>query len=333
MARVLVTGATGFIGKHLVPHLLARGDQVRCLIHEMEERVAGVDCVHGDITAPATLVPALRGIDVVYHLAGATVVASPHQYKAVNALGTRNVGAACARRVTPPVLIFLSSLAAAGPTSPDRPLREEDPPTPVSEYGRSKLMAERHLRQLAGRLPITILRPPGVFGPGDPNTIKLFKVARLGVNLIPGSAAQQLSFIYVDDLVTALPEAAARGQRLCPVNAGQDHSQGIYFVAMDECPALADLGDLAGRIMGCASIRNIVLPTWASRIAARATDFAARLTMQPMLLTSDKMREALAGSWICSGDKAKRAWGFSCQTGLADGFAKTVAWYRQHKWL
>ena len=333
MARVLVTGGTGFIGRHLVAHLRALGDEVRCLIHEKEARVAGAECVRGDITVPASLVPALRGVKRVYHLAGATVVASPHRYKAVNTVGTRNIAAACVRLATPPVLLFLSSLAAAGPTTPNRPRREDDPPAPVSEYGRSKLLAERHLRRWAGRLPITVLRPPGVFGPGDPNTIKLFRMARHGVNLIPGSAEQQLDFIYVDDLVAAIPIAAARGERLSAYRVNADDARGVYFVAMDERPTIRDLGDIAGRVMGAASVRHVVIPHWASRLAARATDFVARLTMQPMLLTSDKMREALAGSWICSSVKAKGSLGFRCRTSLADGFAKTVEWYKRQGWL
>ena len=333
MARVLVTGATGFIGKHLTAHLRARGDAVRCLIHHSDARIAGIDCVRGDITVPSSFAAALRDIDIVYHLAGATVVASPHRYRVVNTLGTRNIAMACARLATPPVLVFLSSLAAAGPTSPDQPLREDDSPNPVSEYGRSKLFAERHLRRLARQLPITIVRPPGVFGPGDPNTLKLFQAARRGINLIPGSAEQRLSFIYVDDLVAALPQAAERGERLTHSDGALYDPRGVYFLTMDDRPTVIELGELAGRAMGIGSIRHIRIPAWAIRLAAGATDFSARVTMRPMLLTSDKMREALAGSWICASAKAKSQLGFVCLTGLVDGFAKTVAWYKQHGWL
>jgi dihydroflavonol-4-reductase len=333
MARVLVTGATGFIGRHLVRHLVKRGDRVRCLIHEKEARVADAECFPGDITLPVTLDRAIREVDVVYHLAGATVVASPHRYKAVNSLGTRHLGEACARLANPPVLVFLSSLAAAGPTIPDQPRREEDAPVPVSEYGRSKLQAEHYLRQVAGRLPITVLRPPGVFGPGDTNLLTLFKIARWGVNFIPGSVDQQLSFIYVDDLVEALPYAAEQGERLLDQGSGLDHARGIYFVAMEERCSLEGLGGLAANAMGRDAVRPLVIPAWVGKIVTRTNDFLARLTMQPMLLTSDKMSEALAGSWICSSASARRAWGFTCRTRLAEGFQKTVRWYRQQGWL
>jgi len=335
MARVLVTGATGFIGRHLVGRLLERGDCVRCLIHEREERVADAECVHGDVTVPETLVKAVRNIDIVYHLAGATVVWSPHWYETINALGTRHVAEACADLPSPPVLVFLSSLAAAGPTTPDNPRREEDLAAPVSEYGRSKLLGERCLRRLARRLPCTVLRPPGVFGPGDTNVLPLFKSARWGVNFIPGNGEQRLSFIHVAELVRALPEAAERGERLSD-ERGAD-SQGVYFVALDEHVSLEELGqravDAVHDGMGKKRVRSIVMPAPALKALARANDFYARLTKTPLLLSTDKIREAFAGSWICTSAKARRAWGFACRTGLCDGFQKTVQWYRERAWL
>ena len=102
-------------------------------------------------------------------------------------MGTNNLGESCSRLENPPKLIYHSSFAAAGPTTPNNPRREEEPPAPVSEYGRSKLMGERYLRHLAERLPITVLRPPGVFGPGDPNMVAAPEIpVRMGVNFIPG---------------------------------------------------------------------------------------------------------------------------------------------------
>ena len=331
MARVLVTGATGFIGRHLVKHLLGRGEQVRCLIHFKEERLAGAECVPGDITAPESLTKAVRGVDIVYHLAGATVVTSPQRYKPINGLGTRNLGEVCARLENPPLFLYLSSLAAAGPTMADNPLHEENPPAPISAYGRSKLLGERYLRRLADRLPITVLRPPGVFGPGDPNLISLFKSVRAGVNFVPGSVRQQLGFIYV---MISSPHFfkrpnGARGLR--ERRLGLYDSHGVYFVTEDERPTLAQFGQLAADALdeGKKNVRTIVIPAPLAKSLGRVNDFLARLTLQPILLSSDKMSEALAGSWICTSDKAKRAWGFSCQTDLAEGLRQTAAWYRQ----
>ncbi len=336
MARVLVTGATGFIGRHLVPHLLKRGDRVRCLIHFKEERVPGAECVAGDITVPQTLHKAVAGIDVVYHLAGATLVTSAHRYRQINSMGTRNLGEACARLTSPPTLVFLSSLAAAGPTLANRPVREADLPAPISAYGRSKLLAERWLRQLAGRLPITLVRPPGVFGPGDPNMIGLFQTVRWGVNFIPGSVNHQLGFIYVDDLIESLPIAAEKGERLPAPQLSEDQVRGLYYLTLEERPTLETMGQIAAGILaemgaapGKASIRSIVIPPTVGKFIGRCNDFAARLAMRPLLLTSDKMREALAGSWICTSGKAHQAWGFSCRTSMAQGMHLTAQWYRR----
>jgi nucleoside-diphosphate-sugar epimerase len=333
MPCVFVTGATGFIGRHLVKYLIAQGEQVRCLIHRNEAPLAGVECVRGDITAPETLGSVVQGVDVVYHLAGATRVVSPRCYRPINGLGTRNLGEACACLSNPPTLVYLSSLAAAGPSSPDRPRREEDPPVPVSEYGRSKLMGERFLRRLADRLPVTVVRPPGVFGPGDRNLLPLFKTARLGLNFVPSRIDQRMSLIYVDDLVRSLPRAAAHGERLRGATAGLDHPQGVYFVGMDECPSMVELGNLAGRAVNQGAVRSVPIPCWLGRIVGHANDFVSRLTMQPLLLSSDKMREAVAGSWTCSSEKAKGAWGFACPIELADRLQETVRWYRRHRWL
>src|SRR5260370_32338407 len=168
MARTLVTGATGFIGRHVVRRLLQRGDQVKCLVRGQSTNglaSSEVELVFGDMTRPESLPAAVRGVDLVYHVAGATQVHTPGTYARVNSAGTRHLAQACARLLTPPKVVYVSSLAAAGPSLPDSPRREGQPPAPVSAYGRSKLAAEDHLKEVASFLPITIVRPPCVIGP------------------------------------------------------------------------------------------------------------------------------------------------------------------------
>ncbi|MFO0876515.1 MAG: NAD(P)-dependent oxidoreductase [Gemmataceae bacterium] len=327
MATVLVTGSTGFIGKTLTQALLARGDRVRCLVRSARRLPPGLEAVRGDITQPFSLDDALTGVDVVYHLAGATLVRHPVDYRRVNALGTRHLAEACAAQSRPPVVVYLSSLAAVGPALPDRPRTEDDPPAPVSRYGHSKLAGERALARWSDSVPTTIIRAPSVIGPGDPNFVRLFLAARAGINGVPGSKLIRLSILHVDDLVAHLLAAAERGERLT-----RDQSRGVYFAALDEAPTLDELGQMAGQLMG-RKVRTIGLPFWFCWAWSHGVDMFIALTGQPRLLTSDKIREAFAGSWTCSPRKAQRQLGVTCRLGLTEAVASTFAWYRDHRWL
>lgn len=336
MPRILVTGATGFIGRHVVRRLLERGEQVRCMVRRQPKNnfaTAGVEFVHGDVSRPESLRAAVRDVDLIYHVAGATQVHSPAVYARVNSEGTRRLAEACARLTTPPKVVYVSSLAAAGPSFPEAPRYEGQPSAPVSAYGHSKLAAENYLKKLAKLIPITIVRPPAVFGPWDPNTIQLFRAVRTGFNVVPGQADPRLSLIFVEDLVSALLLAAERGKTITSARTGPEAEQGIYFTAMEESIPFSEMGQAAARAMNVPAIRTVRLPVLLCWLAAYANQFRATVLRQPILFTPDKIREAFAGSWTCSSEKARIELGMKCTTGLADGFRVTVDWYRRQGWL
>jgi nucleoside-diphosphate-sugar epimerase len=341
MNRVLVTGATGFIGRHLVERLLASGVEVRCLLRVREGTALPlgpeITPVRGDITRPETLANAVEGVDVVYHLAGKTLAFSAAEYDRINAEGTRLVAEACARRPSPPVLVFVSSLAAAGPSPFDAPRDESEPSRPVSNYGRSKQAAEAALRSLADRVPITVLRPPGVFGPREPYMLGLFRSVQRGISLVPSLSPFRISLIDVRDLVEALFLAAPRGRRLLPElatgNGDESDSRGIYFIADPETPTYAGLGQEVALAVGRRSVRTIRLPGPLGFALAAAAELPARVRGRPFLLNLDKMREAVAGSWTCRTDRARLELGFQPAASLADRLRQTACWYRDHGWL
>jgi nucleoside-diphosphate-sugar epimerase len=339
MARVAITGASGFIGPHLAEALLNRGDEVTCLVRRTSRldrlKPLGVIVAHGDVTDLESLRKPLAGQDVVFHLGACVRTFRSAEYYRVNGDGTQNIARACAEQEHPPVLIFVSSLAAAGPSPDGRPLTEDHAPRPVSHYGRSKRAGELAVAAWADRVPATIVRAAAVFGEGDRGCLAMLRsIACLGVHLAPVGPPLGLSMIHVADLVHLLILGAERGVRVpSPGREGAAAAQGCYFAAANEQPTYAELGRMMGSALGCH--RVLVLPTprplvWTLALAGEAF---SRIRRRPALLNIDKAREATAGSWFCSSERAAAELGFSVATPLSDRLRQTVQWYRDHRWL
>jgi nucleoside-diphosphate-sugar epimerase len=339
---VMVTGASGFIGRRLMRRLIERRCQVFCLVRADsrvdELRQTGAQMVTGDVTDRDSVERALTEskADIVFHLAGLVRATTRGDFTRVNTGGVENVAAACAACPDVPVLVVVSSLAAAGPGTADRVRMEGDLPTPVSNYGRSKLAGEQAAAGFASVVPITIVRPPIVFGPGDGSVLEMFRpVARWGVHVVPGwgRGDRQLSLIHVDDLVECILLAAEKGERL-PAKGDSTAlaGHGIYFAAADEQPTFAQLGDAIATALACKQPVVLPLPGPLLRFAGRIGDAMGSIRGRPGWLGNDKITEALAGSWRCSSAKARKL-GWSPATTLANRLSETAQWYRQSGWL
>ncbi len=334
MARVFVTGATGFIGGHLVRQLHQNGDDITCLVRRSSDcsRLAlfGPRFVIGDVTELASLEAALDDAEVVYHLAGATKSLQLSDLESANIDGARNVARACALQRTPPTLVHVSSLAAAGPTTGDRPLRETDKPEPVSIYGHSKLAGEYAMEEYSSEVPITVVRPPIVLGEGDRDGLRMFaSIARWNVHFVPGMSDERFSVIHGDDLATALILASRHGRRLDPLL----ETSGIYFASSDEFPTYAELGQMIGRAVGhdhTRVLRNPKLAVWA---IAAVNELAGQLRRRAHILGLDKAREATAGSWVCSSQSLFNDTGFKPACCLQERLEQTARWYANEGWL
>jgi nucleoside-diphosphate-sugar epimerase len=339
MAKVLVTGASGFIGQHLVAALVARGDVVTCLVRKTSQVDAlnrlAVRLVYGDVTEPESLITAVAGQEIVYHLAGLTLALTKRQFFRVNQGGGRNIAQVCATQPNPPVLLMVSSLAAAGPAVDGRPKIESDPSLPVSAYGRSKRAAEQEAELFADRVPTTIVRPPMVLGEGDQLGLPMFKlVDKFGVHLVPGLGRNRFSVIHAADLVELIILAAERGKRLPPLGRnGSKPGQGYYFAASEEDLVYDDLGILIGAVLGRRRTfpLHIAIPVvW---IVAAVVEAVSQIERRPLYMHIDKAREVTAGSWVCSPRLAIEDLGFSVKAPFVERMRQTVQWYRNKGWM
>lgn len=323
--RILLTGSTGFIGQRLARRIVERGDTLTALVRRTSKRGVldelGARLAVGDLLTGEGLAEAVRDVDCVIHLAGVTKARGPEGYFQGNAEGTRRLVKAMAELPTPPRIVYCSSLAAAGPSIPGRPRREEEPPAPVSLYGRSKLGGEQAVREFADKVPAVIVRPPIVYGPGDQEFLpSMLPMARLGVMLKSGFGPKHYSLIHVDDLCTALLAATERGQTL----SKDDPSAGVYMVSdgaehrwEDFCLALA-------QAMGRAKPTVVPVPETVSYVVGLGSELAARVRGTIPILNRDKVHEMSFPAWTCSSERAAKELGFTAAIPLAQGLASAL---------
>jgi len=325
--NVFLTGGTGFVGAHLVKALRARGDSVTALVRRpalVKELGWGpeIRILRGDLDDEAALREGSAGTDVVYHVAGKIAARNAAEFMATNRDGTANVLEAArdggARRV-----LFVSSLAVAGPTTPGHPIDETRPPMPVTDYGRSKLAAEVLVRAMPPSLPWTIVRPPVVYGEWDRGTLKIFQLARRGMVPVFGDGSQELSVIHAEDLARSLIAAATS-----PAAVGR-----IYFAAHPTATTSRELVLGAGRALGGRAPKIIPLPPFVARGILWTVGTLAHIAGRATLLSADKGDEYLAPAWTCRSDALTRDTGWRAEIELETGLRRAANWYREVGWL
>ncbi|MEE2990255.1 MAG: SDR family NAD(P)-dependent oxidoreductase [Planctomycetota bacterium] len=339
MARYLITGASGFIGGHVAERLASDGHQLRCLVRETSSvevlEPLGVELVHGSITDRAAVASAVKDIDVVIHLAGMTSAQRYQQMLHVNRDGSWQVARACAEQAQPPILLVVSSIAAAGPVPRGRIRSEHERPSPISNYGTSKRAGEAAAEQFADRVPTTIVRPGVVFGPRNRDFFPVFhSVARSRLHLVMGLAPPRISLIHVEDLVEILVRAAVRGERVDPGEKTPGSGRGYYFGVCDEYPDYARLGKMLKHLLR-EDGRGIpfFLPSPLSWLVGGLTQLISALRGTSITVNLDKVREAYAPSWACSTRAVSEQLAFQPQADLASRLLETADWYRRQGWM
>ncbi len=327
-ATALVTGAGGFLGRTLVRALLERGYRVRAMIRPGGDAGAlrpvegeALEIFRGDATDAAALDRAVKGCALVYHLAGVRRGARREDFFAVNAGSTRLLLEACAAAgAGGQRFVLAGSLAAAGPSRDGR--REEDPGEPAEWYGESKAEAERLARSFRGSLPVSIGRPPRIFGPGDRENLLFFRLAARGVVLRFLGPERPLSWIDVDDCARGF---LALGEH--PAAAGED-----FFLSSPERTSVTGLQREVARALHVKTFDVPVPPALLSGLSW-AADGLSRLTHRRLPLNRKLARQILAPGWTCDPGKAERLLGFRTGVALAESLARSADYYRGEGWL
>ncbi len=326
--NVLVTGATGFVGSHVVDALLEKGHAVRYIARSTSNLrwLEGKDVtrVDGSLFDVASLRHAVDGVDIVIHVAGLTAARNEEEFRRGNFEATRNLLDAV-RSYNPGLgrFVHVSSLAVVGPSaSVQQPVNETSPLRPITAYGRTKKLAEDAVRE-AVDIPSTIIRPPAVYGPRDEAILTFFQTVNRGLATYIGFGDKSVSLVHVRDLARGIVMAAFHENAI-----GQ-----TYFISSDEFYTWPQIATLTGAVMGKRRLLSLRLPHAAVLGIAGVVGSLGKIMGKPPVLDFEKGRDLIQPYWICSTQKAREEIGYRQEISLHEGISETVEWYRSRRWL
>ncbi|MEQ9103275.1 MAG: NAD-dependent epimerase/dehydratase family protein [Rhodothermales bacterium] len=321
---VFVTGGTGFVGSHLVEYLLASGaTDVRCLVRKDPKWLTGlpVTIIRGDLDENDALDAGLKGVATVYHVAALTRAPAYDAFRRANVDGTRRLLERVRAADGVQRIVLVSSLAAVGRADARVP-DEAAPLRPVSMYGRSKMEMEALVPEFAD-LPITVVRPPAVYGPRETDIFTFFQTLSRGLCPIVGAGTEPaLSLVHVQDLVRGMAAAAAS-----PAAVG-----GTFFLGNRAPYSWGHIRDAAAAALG-RRVLTLRIPRALVRPVGAASEWAGRLTGAYPPLNREKATEILEAATMCSSQRAMETFGYAPEIPLDAGMAETIAWYRDKRWL
>lgn len=326
--RILITGASGFIGSFLVEEALAAGMEVWAAVRGTSSlrylQGEGINKVILDMSDAGQMQEALKGLafDYVVHAAGSTKALHTETFHEVNTRGTVNLVKAL--EATSPSMkrfIFISSLSVYGPireAMPYEDIRDDDTPRPNTAYGRSKLEAERWLRENA-KVPYTILRPTGVYGPREKDYMMMVDSIYKGMDVAVGYKRQELTFIYVKDVVQAVFKSMKSD-----IAAGK-----AYFLSDGNVYTSRTFSDLIKERLGKRFLIRLTLPVWVLRAVCAVSDAYSHLSGKLSTLNNDHYHILRQRNWRCDITPARNDFGFQPRWSLRDGVGETVDFYKQ----
>ena len=330
--KILITGASGFIGSFIVEEALKQGFETWAAIRKssskeylQDERIHFIEL---NLSSKAQLIEQLRPhqFDYVVHAAGVTKCLNKADFRRINTEGTKNlVDALLDLQMPLKRFVFLSSLSVFGAIKEQLPydeIREDDTPKPNTEYGRSKLEAERYINSLGSRLPYIILRPTGVYGPREKDYFMMAKSIKQHIDFAVGYQRQDITFVYVTDVVQAVFLALEKGE------TGRK-----YFLSDGQVYQSTTFSDLIHEELGRPWWLRITAPVWVLRVVTFFGEYIGHMTGKVTALNNDKYNILRQRNWRCDIEPARRELGFEPKVQLKEGVKTTIQWYKDHKWL
>lgn len=323
----VVTGANGFVGSHLVDYLLEKGDDVHCIVRK-SSNLRWLDgknvTIHDSgLFDKEGLKKILNDVDYLYHVAGVVKAKREEGYFKGNVETTRNL-LDTVLEVAPKIkrVLIVSSLTASGPSKLDNPNNEETPTAPITNYGRSKVAQEELAKSYMDKLPITIVRPPAIFGERDTEIYLIFKTYKQGLMTLVGFNKKEVSLIYVKDLVDGIYLAATN-----EVAIGE-----TYFISSKEFYNWPQIGEIIKKAMGKGAI-TLRLPHAVIYGVATVAQFFAMFSSKPATINLEKAKDFVQEAWTCDTTKSQKDLGFEEKYSLDEGMKNTIDWYKKEEWL
>jgi nucleoside-diphosphate-sugar epimerase len=327
--RVLVTGASGFLGSHIAEQLAEAGHSVVALVRKSSNTkflssLRGLELATGSVEDAPSVRAAMKGVDAVIHSAGLVKARNEEEFFRTNTEGTKNLLDA-AKEVTPGLrrFVFVSSLAAVGPSLDGRAVAGDSEPRPVTIYGRSKLAAERLVRDAKAELPVTVIRPPMIYGPRDNESFAFFQSVSMRFLPYLGNGKNTMSVIYAADAASACIKAIDSD-----VPSGN-----AYFVDDGSIYVWLDMLKDIERAVGKDAWVRLSIPFPVIRGAAMFNEVMSKLTGKAVMLTRDKLAELSAPHWVCDSSDTRRDLGWAPKTSWEEGTRLSAKWYRDNGWM
>lgn len=325
--RILITGVSGFVGSHLADQFAKSGYEVIGLVRKTSnlrfvERL-DIELRVADLTDSSGMSEIVSDVDYVVHPAGLIAAESRDEFMKANRDGTaRLLESAVKHCPNCRRFVYISSQAAAGPSESIEPIDETVQPHPVSDYGASKLAGEEECHKVEGQIPITILRPPAVYGPRDNGILPFFKLVASGWFWKLGRIEPYASIVFVRDLAVAAVMAIESQNAV-----GQ-----TYFIANRQTPSVWELQNLIAEVMKV-DVKPLYTPLWMARLIVPIARFGAALVNTSPGLSRDKLKELSQRYWVCDSKKAEDDFGWRAETPLEVGLGETIEWYKKSRWV